>query len=131
MDSREAQWSTDPTIYDPAYGWKWRAIRASICTTTGSIVQAMLARQPTRGTILRQNADIMPDGIVKTEVRIRGSWITIHLGSIKDICDNMNRLADHIKLDDADRTAMFVELRAWIRRDLRLDKDHQLTKVPK
>lgn len=108
------------SIFDPARSWKWRVVAASLGTTTGSIVQAMLARQPGRGPALGMTCDILLDGTVITTVRREGQWGPPEpIGTIAAVRDNMRLLADHCKLSDADREELFVELRKWVRVDYR------------
>lgn len=107
-------------VYDEARHWSYRITRASLGTTTGLIVLAMLAKIPGRGPAFDQTADILTDGSVATRVRdAKMQWITTTIGSIEAVRDNMRRLADHCKLGDVDREAMFEELRKWVRKDFR------------
>lgn len=45
--------------------------------------------------------------------------ITFSPGTVTEVRDELRRLADHLKLIDADRTAMFEEFRKWIESDAR------------
>lgn len=82
---------------------------------------AMLARVPRLADAYGDTADIWPDGRVATMVRRRGVWGDKPevIGTIIAVRDNVRRLADHCKLSDKDRLALFEELRKWIRRDCR------------
>lgn len=114
------QFSTSTDIYDVARGWKWRVLRASHSTTTGLIVQAILAKQTAMGQAFGKHCDISLDGMVMCMHRQLGAWHgPIAIGSIQSVRDNLRRLADHCKLGDADREALFEELRKWIRKDFR------------
>lgn len=115
-----AAFSTAADVFDKARPWQWRVIRASFGTTTGLIIMAMLAKVPKVGMAFGQTCDIRIDGYVETLFRDRGKWYppTI-IGRVEDVRDNVRRLCDHLKLDDAEREAVFMELRKWIRRDHR------------
>lgn len=63
------------------------------------------------------------------------AWVTmVHnghahrtaLGPVTEVRDVFRRLADDMKLDDADRTAMFDALRAWFQRDDRAKSEDEL-----
>lgn len=99
--------------------WQYRAVRGSLGTTTGLIVLAMLAKQPRVGPALGQNCDILTDGKVMTKVRRGGVWQRDVIGTVESVRDNLRRLADKCKFSDADRTALFDELKKWVRRDYR------------
>lgn len=89
-------------------------------TTTGSVVMAMLAKVPKNGPAFGQTCDILTNGIVITPHRINGTWTEQRpVGTILAVRDNMRRLADHCKLSDPEREALFDELRKWVRRDYR------------
>lgn len=52
---------------------------------------------------------------------------TVCLGEITDIRDEFRRLADHLKLEDAERLELFNELRMWVSYDMRADHDELKT----
>ena len=81
---------------------------------------ARLAKVPKLGMAFGETADIRVDGLVATLFRDRGKWYppTV-IGKIEDVRDNMRRLADHLRLTDAERNAMFEEMRKWIKTDHR------------
>ncbi len=112
--------SSNVEVFDRARPWQWRVVRASMGTTTGLIVMAMLARQPKNGPALGHNCDILLDGKVVTPVRRYGIWGAPEvLGTVETVRDGLRHLADHCKLPDAEREALFAELRKWVRRDYR------------
>lgn len=115
------QFHRSEAVFDQHRAWKWRVILASIPTTTGVIVRAMLGKTGKQGMAFGSTADIAADGQVMTMFRSTdGTWRgPIPIGSIGSVRDNLRRLADHCKLDDPDREALFEELRKWIRRDYR------------
>lgn len=67
------------------------------------------------------NATITSDGFVMCDFYgrqgdfHRGAFV----GSIGDVVDNFRKLADHCKLNDEDRKAMFLALKNWIAQDYR------------
>ena len=84
------------------------------------IVMAMLAKQPKNGPAFGQTCDILTDGKVVTPVRRYGVWGKPEaIGTTESVRDNLRWLADHCKLSDTDRLAMFAELQKWIRVDMR------------
>ena len=112
--------STVNDVFDEARPWQYRVIRSSMGTTTGLIVMAMLAKEPRLGPALGHNCDILTDGRVVTPVRRNGEWGPAEvIGTTISVRDNLRELADHCKLNDADRTAMFAELQKWIHKDHR------------
>lgn len=81
---------------------------------------AMLAKNPKSGPAFGKNCDILLDGKVTSSVRRNGVWGSHEvIGTTISVRDNLRRLADHCKLNDADRNALFAELQKWIRRDFR------------
>lgn len=119
--------SSDSMCFDPAYDWRVRIVRASLGTTTGLIAMAMLAKRPAVGPAFGPTCEIDTEGRVYTMVRAlrmdRTSrfvgWSMEMIGTIISVRDNMRRLADHCKLSDSDRLAMFEELRKWVKKDAR------------
>lgn len=114
------QFSTAADVFDRARSWKWRAIRASLGTTTGMIVMAMLAKRPKNGPAFGENCDITKEGKVLARVRRAGAWSDPEpIGTVEAVRDNLRRLCDHCRFHDGEREACFEELRKWIRRDFR------------
>lgn len=114
-----AEFSTCEDVFDTSRDWQWRTIRASFGTTTGAILRAVLGHQSKVGLAFGSYCDITKGGVCWTMVRYRKgepfSWVA--LGEITAVRDNLRHLADHCKLNDRDRTEMFVSLKKWIRRD--------------
>ena len=107
-------------IFDEHRPWQWRVVRASMGTSVGSIVMAMLAKNPGSGPAFGLTCDIRLDGKVITPVRRNGVWGRPEIiGTVESVRDNIRRLADHCKLNDSDREALFTELKKWVRRDFR------------
>jgi hypothetical protein len=107
-------------VFDESRSWRWRVIRASMGTTPGAIVMAMFAKVPQNGPAYGQTCDILPNGIVITPHRVAGKWTEQRpIGSLIAVRDSMRRLADHCKLPDKERDALFEELRKWVRKDYR------------
>lgn len=109
-----------PDIYDEHRPWKWRVLRASMGTTVGAVITAMLGVNPKNGPAFGLTCDIRLDGKVITPVRRGGVWGKPEvIGTVESVRDNIRVLADHCKLGDRDREALFEELRKWVRRDFR------------
>jgi len=117
----DPRWSTADDVYDAARSWRYRVLRASIGTTTGAIVMAILGQRSKLGPAFGLNCDINMHGVIITDVRgPDGKWNWRRaIGTVEAVRDNIRRLADHCKLNDEDRTAMFEELRKWVRKDER------------
>ena len=114
------QFSTDEAVFDRARSWRFRVIYASMGTTTGAIVMAMLGKIPKTGPAYGINCDILMNGVVVTTVRKDDKWRPMQpIGSTIAVRDNLRSLADHCKLNDEERAALFVELQKWIRKDYR------------
>ena len=115
-----AQFSDSKEIFDESHSWQWRVIRASLGTTTGLIVMAMLGQQPKKGIAFGETCNIRLDGLIETKMRKNGTWYppTV-VGTVEAVRDNVRRLCDHCRLSDGEREAVFVELRKWIGRDHR------------
>jgi hypothetical protein len=69
-------------------------------------------------------AKIDADGIAWSNMQTKGGDIHPNhcLGPLQDIVDSFRGLADHLKLNDADRLEMFSELRKWFAIDQRARK---------
>lgn len=107
-------------VYDQERSWQWRVILASMGTTPGAIVMAILAKVPKLGPAYGQTCDILTNGIVITPHRIAGQWTEQRpIGTLIAVRDSVRELADHCKLSDREREALFDELRKWIRKDYR------------
>lgn len=122
----------------PGMSWKLRALQATQGNQSrlGCILIAMLGRMPQNpprirglaiitGDKFKANGRSIPPGIVIADMELRNGkgFCATPLGTIDEIRDNFRGLADMLKLNDADRTAMFNELRMWIKRDYRAVSD--------
>ena len=89
-------------------------------TTIGLVVMSMLAKMPKNGPAFGETCDILTDAKMVTPVRRYGVWGAPEaIGTVKSVNDEMRRLCDHCKFSDADREALFVDFRKWVKRDLR------------
>ncbi len=114
------EFSTEEEVFDRARSWRFRVVYASMGTTTGAIVMAMLGKIPKTGPAYGFTCDILPSGIVVTTVRKNDKWMPMQpIGSTIAVRDNLRQLADHCKLDDEERSALFAEMQKWIRKDYR------------
>jgi hypothetical protein len=112
--------SSNADVYDGARTWQWRALRASLGTTTGMIVMAMLGKLPKSGPAFGPTFDILLDERITCTVRREGHWGRPEtIGTVISVRDNLRRLADHCKFSDADRGELFVAFQKCIKRDLR------------
>ncbi len=111
-------------VYDQARTWQFRVLLASFPhDPMGSVVRAVLGKWMQRGMAHGRVARINADGIVLTMVRDRHGrwWKNMPVGSIIVLRDEFRRLADHCRLSDAERNALFEELRKWIAKDERAE----------
>lgn len=110
--------------------WQHRAVRETGGNKTlmGCYVLAILGwqhgRKPPR---LGSKAVIDENGVAFSHMQdINGTMHRMHcLGSVQDITDSFRGLADHLKLDDADRVAMFEELKKWFAHDARANQSNE------
>lgn len=109
---------------DPApVGWKARLTFAcrNASSEGESLVLAILGVTPRRCPAFADNAVITEDGIVYTGFKKRdGSLLgCTPIGSVVWVRDEVRRIADREKLDDADRKALFIEFHKWFVVDMR------------
>lgn len=118
-------------VFDGARDWKYRVILASMPTTTGVIVRAVLGKRTKYGWGFGINCDIDANGMVRTAARLPNGEVMqgYPIGTVEAVRDSFRRLADHCKLSDVEREALFEELRKWIRRDHRATSDLDKAKV--
>lgn len=104
--------------------WQHRAVRETGGNTTlmGCYVLAVLGwqhgRKPPR---FGKTARIDKDGVVWSNMQTKEHNIYPDhcLGPLRDIVDSFRGLADHLKLNDDERVAMFDELKKWFVKDER------------
>jgi len=103
--------------------WQQRLVDAThgASTQTGAIALAMLHVWPRTCPAYGDEGVITSSGMVLAAFKDReGDYAPlVPVGMIGDIVDDFRRVADHLKLNDADRVAMFVELQKWISVDMR------------
>lgn len=115
---------------DPAVHWQRRAMTASfggdsLSLTVHTMLCAVLARRTAltlgrRGVSLAPAAEILLDGTVVADCRMHGKFIPKKpLGSVVAVRDSFRYLADHCKMTDVERNALFEELRKWMSKDHR------------
>lgn len=110
--------------------WQKRAIRATNGNKSllGCFVLAILGFQngikPPR---FGRTAFIDKDGILYSNMQAEdGKMYKNHcLGPVAEVRDNFRGLADHLKLSDAERNAMFDELKKWISHDARANQTNK------
>jgi hypothetical protein len=110
-------------VYDRARSWQFRVLLAAFpADPMGLIVRAVLGVNSRVGAALGLEATIRKDGVVTAALRSpRGRKVTnAHpLGTVIALRDEFRRLADHCRLPDNERLALFEEVRKWAGRDLR------------
>ena len=109
-------------VFDQAHSWQFRVLLAAFPhDPMGSVVRAVLGKWMRQGMAHGRTAVIAPDGMVRTAVRDQHGrwWKNMPVGGIIALRDEFRRLADHCRLADAERNALFEELRKWIAEDQR------------
>jgi hypothetical protein len=109
-------------VYDEKHSWQFRVLLASFPQDPeGAIVRAVLGRNMKRGLRYGLTAVIDRDGIVRASVQGHDgeTYARMPIGSIISLRDSFRRLADHCRLPDHEREALFEELRKWIITDER------------
>lgn len=141
--------------HDSGKPWEVRAIEAAkahgkpaIAAFLFSIMGKPAFTYDPDGTIVlyhtsdgRLRAGFGPTFAINTSGRVLGWELLrdgetvqmIDLGSTRDCCDNLNRVADVIQATDDERAAMFAEFRRSISVDYRaiLDPDDPLSRIQK
>lgn len=111
--------------------WKYRAVEATTGQKTqlGCILLAVLETPLKNPPRFGQKALINEEGIVwaRFEDRHRVVHDAIPVCTVRDLVDNFSRLADHLKMGDAEAHEMFAMIRRWIVKDLRVDPNLQFT----
>lgn len=122
--------STPPAVHvmtrkEEQNTWQYKAIVATRGNQTliGTLCIYLAGKFAKNGRTLLGPVCIDEDGVTWAPQfrNQRGEIGMVCLGFITDIRDEFRRLADHLKLDDAERIEMFHELRKFIAVDLRDD----------
>lgn len=106
--------------------WTYKVLLASFPTRSmGPMVRAVLGKQMARGPKLSLSATIASDGMVYAGLKHDETIISFAhpLGTVTAIRDEFRRLADHCRLNDAERLELFEQLRKWMGKDLRSEED--------
>lgn len=118
----EQHYHKSNAVFDKEHTWRYRVLLASFpADPMGVIVRAVLGRNLATGAAMSLSAKIdirgqiicrlrQPNGIVQRYFRV---------GHVNAIRDEFRRLADHCKLDDDEREALFEELKKWAGKDER------------
>ena len=110
---------TSSEVMNRDHSWQFRVILASMPDTLGVIVRAVLAKSTAVGFAYGTTATIDKDGMVRSNRRDVDGMVhrNFPVGTSTAVRDEFRKLADHCKLTDQDREALFDELRKWIARD--------------
>ena len=116
----------DPVL--PDMHWMSKSIMATRGnqTVTGMIVLAMLGKVSENPPRIVGSAEISPDGFVLAPFQDRGmtDCEIVAVCRAQELIDQFRRLADHLKLTEGEREAMFFELRAWVAKDHRAEPSY-------
>lgn len=111
-------------VFDQAHHWTYRVALASFTVDpTGALVRAVIGKNMKHGMAYVSYATIDKAGIMRASVRaIDGSvHAAMPIGTVQAVRDEFRRLADHCRLSDSEREALFEELRKWVTRDERAE----------
>lgn len=105
--------------------WQYKAVAATRGNQSrlGLIVLGIIGKTPQNppflmlrpGLVITEDGDVLCDWIGSANAPI----VATCLGDITEVRDNLRRLADHLKLSDPDRIAMFEALQRWVYKDFR------------
>lgn len=115
------------TPSDEQASWQYKAIVATRGNQTmlGAIFLQIIGKSAKHPPQIIGTASVDEEGLCWTLLRkAHGGEIAegvVCLGELSAIVDEFRRLADHLKLDDAERIELFEELRKWVAVDLRAD----------
>jgi len=107
-----------------AMTWQYRAIAKTKANQTviGAVLLAVLGKATSHPPRFGAGAVITPEGMVMALFQDRTLKKTLApISPIGEFVDTFRRLADDLKLGDADRIAMFSEVRKWIIKDDRTE----------
>lgn len=105
--------------------WQYRAVEATRGNQSrlGLIVLLIIGRTPRNppflmmrpGLVITADGDVLSDWVGRPGAPVLATC----LGTVEEVRDNLRRLADFLKLSDADRVAMFDALQKCIYKDFR------------
>lgn len=111
-------------------GWQFRAEQYTRGNQSlaGAILLGVLKRTPHKPPAIGHKAAVNSDGYVfASYVDGDGKFHKARAVCYVDqLRDTFRDLADKLKLDDADRAAMFAEIKKWIVKDYRAKSDENL-----
>lgn len=102
--------------------WQWRAIVATRGNQTrlGALVLAVVGKMTDNPPRITGHATITKDGWVVCPFHKRdGTQGPMIVGDVEYLTRSFSELGDHLKLNDADRIAMFKAVKEWIYKDER------------
>lgn len=103
--------------------WQYRAVERTRGNQTllGCIILSVIGRPAKNPPRVGALAKIDLLGNIRTGMT-NGRGVDYEdclIGTVKQVADQFNRLADDLKFSDEDRLAMFAELQKWIEHDER------------
>lgn len=109
--------------------WQYKAVQATRGSQTilGACILAIIGKQrntrPQFGLVAK-----IEKGWVKSDMLTKANALVndAPLYEVQNFRDELNRLADAAKMNDADRIAMFEEARKWIASDDTPDPEHRI-----
>jgi hypothetical protein len=114
-------------------GWKYRAMAHTKLNHTqeGGLLLAVLGIKPPQGSRWNTSGCIInPDGIVTGLLHHKTgrTFMSIVAFTAAQFQDVFRKIADDLKLTDAERKEMFDLVRKWVQKDLRAVSDLNLWK---
>lgn len=112
--------------------WKYKCVLETRGhqTKLGCIVLAIIGKTPRSPPRLspKQGCIITEGGMVLADMQLSPGkpYLATALGNVTEVVEAMRRMCDKLKLDDADREALFAEFRKWVFKDYRAVSDMNL-----
>lgn len=109
--------------------WKYRVVQATKGNTSllGAVVLGILGKMARRPPWVAARATIGADGVVRAQCCDRNGreGFAALFTSVEDMAGQFSRLADELKLEDAERIELFQQVKLWCARDLRPEGQRQ------
>lgn len=103
--------------------WKLRLICETRAATTqmGALCLAILNHTPNRRPYFKGLGTVDKDGVLWVMLCPRSSLVRrlVPVGHIRDVLDEMRRLADRCQMNDREVKEFFEEIKKWVERDAR------------
>lgn len=107
--------------------WQYRCVAATQGNSSllGCILLSVIGRNARHPPWIESGVTIDADGVcyVNFVDKTYTEYVNAPICVVEDLINNFKGLADTLKLSDADRVALFDELRKWVVKDMRIVTD--------